>query len=349
MRTQWKHRAFGILATGILLAGCPALPPQSVAPPIVGVAGGWFQMGAADVLNDAGTAQSSPPRFVQLDAYCIGKYETANAEYAKVLNWAYQQGLLSNEDGSSYSGGDVYAGGSLKRIYKASQADAQLLFVNNEFLVRVRENVNMNDFPVVHVTWYGAAAYCNWLSEMEGLDACYDLSTWEPITPWPHGYRLPTEAEWERAAGWDTRLDSVALPDGGSGGAWKYACSSDTISFGRVNYYDLITGYNNPLAFTEFPYLTPRGYFRCASPVGVHDMSGNVWEWCQDWYEEPPTGDANPMGPATGELRVLRGGCWGGSWQQPGTDFCRTAYRTNGHPDAGNHAVGFRVARSAPE
>jgi formylglycine-generating enzyme required for sulfatase activity len=200
----------------------------------------------------------------------------------------------------------------------------------------------MANHPVVEVSWYGAVAYCQWLSEMEGLPTSYDLDSWALTAPRSGGYRLPTEAEWERAAGWDPA---------GSGRHWRYGFTRDSIDCSRANF-----GYSNPLGLTSDPYTSPVGYYDGVNPgtvnstsaAGCYDMSGNVWEWCHDWYDSSyysASPGTDPYGPITGSYRVLRGGGWGID-----ADYCRSAYRIWGIPRYAYYNSGFRVARpvSAP-
>jgi formylglycine-generating enzyme required for sulfatase activity len=204
---------------------------------------------------------------------------------------------------------------------------------------------------VVYVSWYGAAAFCNWLSEMEGLTPCYDMTTanWplKVAPPASGGYRLPTEAEWERAAAWDGTKH------------WVYGFTSDTLAGNdQVNYHDDVFGLVNPLGFVDFPYTSPVGWFNgvnvspngntttqdSASPAGCYDMSGNVWQWCQDWYGTYNSqAQTNPLGVlADGEYRVARGG----SWRSAGDNYCRSAGRNSTLPSDSYYFFGFRLAKS---
>ena len=141
--------------------------------------------------------------------------------------------------------------------------------------------------PVEQVTWTAAAKFCNARSIQEGLTPCYDTSTWECDFS-ATGYRLPTEAEWE------------------------YACRAGT----TAQYYHG----DNPDQLRSFAWFdgNSEGHphrvgQRKPNAWNLYDMSGNVWEWCNDYYDakyyrQSPAD--NPRGPKEGEKRVLRGGAW---------------------------------------
>jgi formylglycine-generating enzyme required for sulfatase activity len=186
------------------------------------------------------------------------------------------------------------------------------------------------------MSWYGAAAYCNWRSGEEGYESCYNLSTWQCDFS-RHGYRLPTEAEWEYAA------------RGGLAGK-RFPWNDPNISHSRANYYakpgsypydeNPTTGFHPDWDDGVYPYTAPVGSFS-ANGYGLYDMAGNVWEWCNDWwdsnyYDTSPYD--NPTGPVSGSYRVLRGGRWSGY-----AYYCRVTYRHHSGPNNRNYAIGFRI------
>jgi sulfatase modifying factor 1 len=201
--------------------------------------------------------------------------------------------------------------------------------------------------PVYLLGWNDTVKWCNARSQMAGLNPVYytdtnltRIYTNGQVTPYANwtnnGYRLPTEAEWEKAA--RGGLIGRRFPWG------------DTIAESQANYdgktnlysYDLgPNGYN--AAFTNgalFFLTSPVGYF-AANGYGLYDMAGNLFEYCWDWYGTPYTGGSDPRGPASGNFRVFRGGNWNGDAYE-----ARCAYRALNNPfDANNGRVGFRCVR----
>jgi len=283
---------------------------------MVSIPAGSFEMGDP---FDEGSSDELPVHTVTLSAYEIGKYEVTNQEYADILNWAHARGYL---DEASSTTADAYG----VQLLDVDDGDCQISYSGSEFVVESRDGYSMAEHPVVEVSWYGAAVYCNWLSESQGLQACYDTSTWECDFS-KNGYHLPTEAQWERAAAWDSAQNRH----------YRYGNGSDRISSATVN-YDV----NNPLGLSNYPYTSPVGYYTgVTSPAGCFDMSGNVWEWCNDWYDSgyySQSPEHDPHNASTGAGRVLRGGPWfGDDW------FCRSADRDWFSPTSTYYGNGFRV------
>ena len=178
--------------------------------------------------------------------------------------------------------------------------------------------------PVEQVRWSDAVIYCNKRSEMEGLKPCYDLKSWACNFE-ANGYRLPTEAEWEFAC------------RGGTTSAYFFGESPAKL--GEYAWYDKNAG-GHP---------RPVGQ-KSPNPLGLYDMTGNVWQWCNDFYEVDYYGKSpkvDPRGPESGKTKVVRGGAW-----RVSADNCRSGYRYNespGYADVcfGYDIYGFRCVKAA--
>ncbi len=181
------------------------------------------------------------------------------------------------------------------------------------------------DNPVVNVSWYQAAQYANWISTQFGLDSAYVFDSegnFEAIRESisAPAFRLPTEAQWEYAA----RGGTFRSP-------FRYSGSDEP---------DEVAWYTDNSELNGVRRTHPVGRKK-ANALVLYDLSGNVWEWCQDWYGEYPDSVAtNPRGPDTGNTRVLRGGSWSNS------DFnCRVSIRYRLYPSNGYNYLGFRLTR----
>ncbi len=206
--------------------------------------------------------------------------------------------------------------------------------------------------PVQMVDWYDAVKWCNARSQMAGLQPVYytDTNLTQVYTAgetdaiyvnWTtNGYRLPTEAEWEKAA--RGGISGHRFPWGNTNKIGE----SQANYYGAVGYddYDLgPTGYHTNWDNGVEPYTSPVGSF-AANGYGLYDMAGNVYEWCWDWYGTPygqPTTN-NPTGPSSGNYRVARGGGWDSY-----AFTCRTADRSDGQPAIADFESGFRSVLSS--
>ena len=277
---------------------------------------GSFTMGNSLDPNE-GNSDELPLHTVYVSAFYMDKYEVTKALWDGVYNWAITNGY-SFESGAQGK---------------------------------------TNNHPA-QSTWYEAAKWCNARSEKEGrVPAYYTSATQTTVyrsgqvtvdhswVNWSSGYRLPTEAEWEKAA-----------RGGPSGHRFPWA-DSDTISWSRANYYayplsaggyaydvNPTEGYHPTFTeggFPNAPFTSPVGYFTGnANGYGLYDMAGNVWEWCWDWYGAYSSGSqSDPRGPTSGSSGVNRGG----GWDRSGAVGCRTAFRNYGpDPDGRNGSMGFR-------
>jgi formylglycine-generating enzyme required for sulfatase activity len=250
-----------------------------------------------------GDSDELPLHTVYVSAFYMDKYDVTKALWDTVYQWAIAHGYTFDYPGSG----------------KASS------------------------HPVQTIDWYDCVKWCNARSEKEGrvpayytdagLGVRYRTGQVAPYVSWSSGYRLPTEAEWEKAA-----------RGGASGQRFPWG---NTISWSQANYYaypsgyaydvNPTSGYDPTFATGGGPYTSPVGYF-AANGYGLYDMAGNVWQWCWDWYGSYSSGSqTDPRGPASGSARVVRGGGWGS-----GAIGCRTAFRDDYNPSPSNGDIGFR-------
>jgi formylglycine-generating enzyme required for sulfatase activity len=242
--------------------------------------------GEFEMGSEGGVSNESPVHTVYLDAYWIDRFEVTNAQFALFVD---ETGYVTTAEEQGWSW--VYDGNSWEEtedVYWREPGDA-----------KGKADVKTQS-PVIHVSWQDAKAYCDWA-----------------------GARLPTEAEWEKAARgglkgrvypWGDAEPICALS--AENGAQFKNCSGQVLSVGS---------------------FASNGY-------GLFDMAGNVWEWVADWYDSnyyalSPT--ENPPGPSSGSYRVFRGGSWNYS-----DGNLRVAYRGSINPGHTDFNLGFRCALS---
>ena len=172
------------------------------------------------------------------------------------------------------------------------------------------------DGAATDVSWDDAKAFCQKLTDLERKAG--KLKAGE-------SYRLPTEAEWEYACRAGTKT--------------RYSFGEDESQLGQYAWFK-----DNARSAGE-QYAHAVG-MKKPNPWGLHDMHGNVWEWCSNWYGREISGGFDPVGPREGDYRMVRGGCWGDSPSSPHTGSCRSAARRDFDPSLRDYALGFRVARS---
>ena len=240
-----------------------------------------------------GDADERPRHEVQVPAFYLDRFETTNRAFLWFVQSTGHRTAAERADSSL-----IYVDGGYRTVPGASwwRPDG-----------RARAH-GLLDHPVVQVTWDDARAYCEWA-----------------------GKRLPTEAEWERAArGGDDRV----FP-------WGWEGPGDGVY--RANFGDSRCCHESDR--DGFLRTAPVGSFpRGRSPFGVEDMAGNVWEWVADWYDGAYyAGSARmaPTGPPDGSARVLRGGSW---ISYP--FMLRAAYRGRHDPAMRHNYGGFRCART---
>ncbi|HPS54642.1 MAG TPA: formylglycine-generating enzyme family protein [Sedimentisphaerales bacterium] len=298
---------------------------------MVCIPAGSFQMG--DNFNQ-GDSDERPVHTVELDSYYIGKNPVTNQQYCDYLNASLGKTIY-------ISSGQVFGSQNnlLYFVTHACDVSSQIIYSDNKFTPTEKMKRDMANYPVIEVTWYGAAAYCNWKSLQQNLQQCYDPVTYDCDLS-KNGYHLPTEAQWEYAA--RGGLTDKRFPWG------------NEISHEQANYYSM-NSYKYDISRTKeyhpdwfdwvFPYISPVGSFP-PNGFGIYDTSGNAWQWCNDrysnnYYSNSPLN--NPSGPETGNYRVVRGG----GWSNQAID-CRVASRFESYPDNKFPDYGFRIAADAP-
>ncbi len=250
------------------------------------VPGGEFLMG-----SDEGDEDERPVHPVCLDDYYIGVHPVTNAEYYRFIAETGYRPVAVH---------DVPSLVAAEFLDTFNQLAARFAWENG----RPREG--FEDHPVTLVQYRDATQYCSWLAATTGRP-----------------FRLPTEAEWEKAA--RGGLDGMRYPWG------------DEIDPGRANYLP------DPCLKAKRG-TQPVGSYPC-NGYRLFDMAGNVWQWVSDWYDPQYYAMSeyrNPQGPAAGRLRCVRGG----SWVNDDISFLRCAERHEVPPDTYAYSIGFRVAYS---
>ena len=244
--------------------------------------------------------------------------EVTNAQYAFMAQWALDNGYCTATSTTVRDALD----GSTEELLDLDGNFSEISYNGASLIV----DPGREQYPVMIVTWYGAAAYCDWMSMKYDLPRAYDHFSWLCNHNDPYdapGYRLPTEAEWE------------------------YACRAGTLTpFNTGECLDAGTeaNYNGSYPYTGCPsgpnedWSVPvRSY--PANMFGLYEMHGNMAEWCNDWYADNYEGDVtDPVGPFTAFARVWRGGIWFNPAQ-----VSRSAHR-DANPPFGRG--GFRPVKS---
>jgi formylglycine-generating enzyme required for sulfatase activity len=258
-------------------------------PELVTIPAGPFTMGSKD-----GEEDERPPHLVELDSFRIGVQPVTNGEYARFVQESGHREPAVHELPLVVRAGDA------ERVETFRRTGESYAWGGGE---PPRERL---DHPVTLVRWEDAAAYCAWLSVVSGRP-----------------FRLPTEAEWEKACRGGLREERYP---------W-----GERFDQSKVNFLEE-PAHRERHGTTPCRVYPPNGY-------GIFDMAGNVWEWVQDWYAADAYTSAkrtNPPGPGPGRLRIVRGG----GWLSADVRMLRCSHRHKVPPDTYSYAIGFRVASS---
>ena len=275
------------------------------------ISAGTFKMGSEDKTQHTVTLTTP---------FYISNTEVTNQKYIELAQWAHDQGHCTATSTKLHDNID----GSTMLLMDLEADSCEISFDGGTFSI----DVGKVEHPVMYATWYGAAAYCDWLNLKEGLSRVYNHTTWlcnghDPYNA--QGYRLPTEAEWEYAcrAGTQTPFYTGNCLDSDTEANYMGVAPYPGCSSGKV------VGWTVPVG--SYP----------ANTNGLYDMHGNLFEWCNEWYGSYNGDEIDPVGSDTGPGRVIRGGFWLSEAIR-----CRSANRGIATPELSRHDFGFRVVRS---
>ena len=308
-----------------LVGGTPPTPPAgnfvTITPPAAGITGMDTDPASLPGTEDDWKGVFRAGRKVTLSRYKLGKTEVPYKLWKEVYDWARQpaNGYTFANEGQKGSSG---SGSEEEPVTKVSWRDC-IVWCN-----AYTQKTNNAESECVYRKSKTDTTVLKDATDTAACDAAYaDMSK--------KGYRLPTEAEWEYAARWQGS-DSTNADKYGEVWLTKVnSASGARADWNNADETKAVAWYGANADNKTHPVGEKR-----SNALGLHDMSGNVWEWCFDRYDNIEAGDVtDPQGAASGTDRVIRGGCW-----RDDAKYCVVGRRINGDPDDSVVDVGLRVA-----